>query len=148
MQFDAAIQEALDAAADLIDAASIETELLRILRPQDIEDVMQDKQACAKHYSKMLEKLDRRKALFADLPERRVDEIRVTSDWVKLIVAENARLLRASAEASERLLRAIKDAAEGEYGEPVGRYGADGVLRQRERADSAVRVSLGLDENA
>lgn len=148
MQFDAAIQEALDAAADLIDSASIETELLRILRPQDIEEVMREKQACAQHYAKMLKKLDRRRELFADLPDRRKDEIRVTSDWVKLIVSENARLLRASAEASEKLLRAIKEAAESEYGEPVGRYGADGVLRPRARMDSTVRVSLGLDENA
>ena len=148
MQFDAAVQEALDAAADLIDSASIETELLRVLRPQDIEDVMLDKQGCAQHYAKMLKKLDRRRHMIADLPERRIDEIRVTSDWVKLIVSENARLLRASTEASERLLRAIKDAAEKEYGEPVGRYGADGVMRQRANSDNGVRVSLGLDENA
>jgi len=148
MQFDAAIQEALNAAADLIDSASVESELLRILRPQDIEDVMVEKQAAAQHYARMLKKLDRRRELFADLPDKRKDEIRVTSDWVKLIVAENARLLRASAEASEKLLRAIKEAAETQYGEPAARYGADGVMRDRGRADAHVRVSLGVDETS
>ncbi|MEM6492732.1 MAG: hypothetical protein AAF684_12640, partial [Pseudomonadota bacterium] len=107
-----------------------------------------EKQAAAKHYARMLQKLERRRTLFADLTEARRDEIRVTSDWVKLIIAENARLLRASAEASEKLLRAIKDAAEAQYAEPVGRYGADGVLRERGRTDAHVRVSLGLDETS
>ena len=49
-------------------------------------------------------------------------------------------------EASEKLLIAIKTAAEEEYGGAVGAYDRDGRFLDRPTADSAVKVSLGVDE--
>lgn len=146
MEFEASLDEVLSAAVDLIDVASTETEMLRVLRPQDLQPLMERKQAIANYYHNLIKKLERRRDVFAALPERRKDEVRETSDWVKLILMENARLLRASVDANERLLLAIRRAAEQKYGTPAPTYTHTGHMQGQPSGDSGVKVSLGVNE--
>jgi len=146
MNLEAAVDEALDAAVDLIEIASHETELLFFMRPREIAPLMERKQAVAGFYMEIMKKLERRRVSFANLSDHRKNEIREVSDWVKLIVGENARILRAAFEANEKLLLAIKQAAEEHYGPSVQMYSDAGTLSGKGRMDSAVKVSLGLNE--
>lgn len=148
MEFEASVDEVLRAAVDLIDITSQETELLRVMRPADIQDVMEAKQRIAQYYGTLLKRLERRKEVFRALPERRKDEVREVSDWVMLISIENATLLRAAADANERLLLAIKEAAEEHYGGNPTVYGRSGRMDQTAMRDPTVRVTLGIKETA
>lgn len=146
MQLETSVDRVLEAAVDLIDITSLETELLRSMRPRDIQPLMEQKQKIANVYHGMMKKLDRRRDVFADLPERLQDEVRQTSDWLKLILAENARLLRASVDANEKLLLAIKKAAEETYNKEVSTYTREARVGSNSSRTSNVQVTLGLNE--
>lgn len=146
MQLETSVERVLETAIDLIDITSLETELLRSMRPHDIQALMEQKQKVAGVYHGLLKKLDRRRDVFADLPERLRDEVRQTSDWVKLILAENARLLRASVDANEKLLLAIKKAAEETYGNEIGTYDREAKVGGAPSRTTSVQVTLGLNE--
>lgn len=145
MELAASVDEVLDAAVDLIEIASTETELLRAMRPGDIAPLMEEKVRIASFYHDLLRKVEKRRDGWIDLPEDTVREIEEVSDWVKLIVSENARLLRASMEANERMLTAIKEAAEETSEQQVGLYLNNGAPAGKSRQNSAVTVSLGVD---
>jgi len=148
MELEASVDEVLHAAIDLINITSQETELLRMLRPNEIAPIMEEKARIASFYTDLLKKVDRRRNAFADLPEDLKDEVRETSDWVKLIVGENARLLRAATDANERMLVAIKEAAEEKYGAEAPTYTAKGAVSGPGRMGRPVTVTLGLDEKS
>lgn len=146
MNLEAAVDEALNAAVDLIEIASHETELLFFMRPREIAPLMERKQSIAGFYTDIIKKLERRRVSFASLPDRRKEEVQEVSDWVKLVLGENARILRAAFEANEKLLLAIKQAAEDHYGPGVLMYSDAGTMSGKGKMDSAVKVSLGLNE--
>ena len=116
------------------------------MRAVDIVPVMEQKAAVANYYGTLLKRLDRRRDVFAALPELRKDEVRAAGEWVTMIVSENARMLRAAADANERLLVAIKEAAEEHYGGATSTYTRIGRMDNAARRDPTVRVSLGVEE--
>lgn len=146
MDVEMTVEEILDIAVDLIEITSFETELLQEYTPTEIQDVMERKVAIANFYNDMLKKLERRRANWHNLDEKLTDEIRETNAWVQYVMEENGRLLQAAGNASERLLVAIKKAAEDHYGGTTKTYSRSGTYGQRANSDTSVRVSLGLDE--
>lgn len=143
----ATVDEVLDIAVDLIEITSHETELLQIMRPMDIKPLMERKIAVANFYGDMVRKLERRRTSWSDLDDATVDEIRQTNEWINLIVGENARVLQACTSANEKLLTAIKDAAEQHYAGRIETYAGNGKMAGRPRLDSQVKVSIGVDEH-
>ena len=146
MDLEATVDEVLDAAVDLIEITSHETELLFFMRPREISSLMERKQAIAGFYTDILRKLERRRISFAELPHARQNEIYEIGEWVKLILGENARILRAAFEANDKLMTAIKTAAEEYYSPSIQNYSEMGSMVGRNRMDSSVTVTLGLDE--
>jgi len=146
MEVYATVDEVLDVAVDLIEITSHETELLQVMRPQEIKPLMERKIAISNFYGDMVRKLERRRTSWSDLDDETRDEIRETNEWINLIVGENARVLQACTSANEKLLTAIKDAAAEHYGGRIETYTGHGKMAGRPRLDSQVKVSIGVDE--
>lgn len=98
--------------ARLIDLMGREIELLRAMRPREIEGLQADKASLARSYAEMVHQLSADPARLKALEPVVRDELMRVTERFEAAVAENARALKSASEANARLVRAIVDAAE------------------------------------
>ena len=142
MQLDELLNIVMDHAVELVDVTSRETELLRVARPLDAKPIMDRKIELAGHYQDLLQKLIRRREMFASLDDAKRAELRELGDFLKYISSQNARLLQACAVANEHLLAAIKEASAGESSRAARGYDC---LGKPDQSKEDMLVSLGVE---
>ena len=95
----------------LVELMNREIEMLRAMRPRDIEALQEEKAALARLYEQQVAALrddPRRLAVLEPVLQK---ELRAATDDYDTAIRRNAQALRAARDANEALLKAIVDAA-------------------------------------
>ena len=100
--------------ARLIDLMGREIDLLRAMKPREIDELQGEKSELARRYASAVEQLSSEPARLASVAPVVRDELRRATERFEAAVAENARALRSASEANARLIKAIVEAAEGQ----------------------------------
>ncbi|MFO0997574.1 MAG: hypothetical protein U1F33_12915 [Alphaproteobacteria bacterium] len=95
----------------LIDLMGREIELLRSMRPREIESLQADKAGLTRTYVEYVAQLQSEPSRLGAVEPIVRDELRRITERFEESVAENARALRAASEANNRLIKAIIEAA-------------------------------------
>lgn len=111
----------------LTDVLARENELLKSMRPQDIQALQKDKTQLARSYEYYLQELRNDPRQLAAAPAELRAELREATVRFQRVVSENERALRAVRTVSERLMKAIV-AAVGETRTGAPAYSSAGVL--------------------
>lgn len=96
----------------LIDLMGREIELLRAMRPREIETLQADKAGLTRAYVEYVAQLQSEPSRLGAVEPIVRDELRRVTERFEESVTENARALRAASEANNRLIKAIIEAAE------------------------------------
>jgi hypothetical protein len=96
----------------LIDLMGREIELLRSMRPREIETIQADKAGLARIYLEHVTQLQSEPSRLNAVESIVRDELCRVTERFEEAVTENARALRAASEANNRLIKVIIEAAE------------------------------------
>ena len=130
--------------ARLVDLMGREIELLRAMRPREIEGIQAEKAALARTYAETVRQLSADPQRLKALEPVVRDEIKRVTERFEEAVAENARALKAASEANARLVRAIVEAAERQLPRAEG-YSRAGTASERTVGPRGRPVSLALN---
>lgn len=100
--------------ARLIDVMNREIELLRSMRPSEIETLQAEKIALVQAYDEHIAQLKTDPESVGTIEPVLRDELWRTSRSFETVLAENERALRAAAEVNDRLVRAVVTAAQSQ----------------------------------
>ena len=120
--------------ARLVDLMGREIELLRAMRPREIEGIQAEKAALARTYAETVRQLSADPQRLKALEPVVRDEIKRVTERFEEAVAENARALKAASEAIYRSMMAE------EFGRIAARSGGVGI------ADAVHREMLRMQE--
>lgn len=132
-------------ASRLIDVMRREIEMLRDMRPSDLDDLHAQKNDLADAYEQQVRALaSEPEALAAVAPALRQEFAEVASEFNK-VLAENESALHATRFAHERLLKAVVEAV-GAQRNSLNVYSANGAPARQTHGGRAANEPLTLDK--
>ena len=121
-----------------------EIEMLRAMKPSEIQALQQDKLVLTAAYEARIKSLKDNPQTLRDLPAELRAALRETIGGFQTTLAENERRLRAARDVSDRVLRAIADELEQRQNNNKG-YAPAGAFTGRP-AGGRQPVSVAFDE--
>ncbi len=139
------VTDLLKITSRLVDVLEREIEMLRAMRPSDIETLQQDKIALTAAYESQVKSLASQPE-FADAvqPALRA-ELETAIGKFQSTLAANERALGAAKHTTQRVLQAIADEVDRKRNENAG-YSASGTVAAPPRGSSGQPVSVAIDE--
>lgn len=142
----ARITELLQITQRLTAVLEREIEILRAMKPSELQALQEDKRALSAAYEAQLKALKVRDGALDGVPAALRAALQAATTRFHEALRQNERSLRAAKHASERVLRAIADEVERKRGETAA-YGASGTVADRSQRMTAQPVSLAVDQH-
>ena len=131
--------------ARLIDLMGREIDLLRAMKPREIDELQDEKSTLARRYADAVQQLSSEPERLASVAPGVRDELKRATERFEVAVAENARALRSASEANARLIKAIVEAAEGQIPRAEG-YTPTGGTAARLVGPRGRAVALSINQ--
>ncbi|MBK1697714.1 flagellar protein FlgN [Rhodovibrio salinarum] len=139
----AEVIDLLETTLRLIDVLEAEIEMLRGMRPEEMQALQQDKIVLAAAYESQLQRLSDHPEIADSLSEELRAELKEATDSFQEVLAANERALRAAKAATKGVLKTVVDTANRQ--DPRVSYNTDGRPSHRNpRAPHAVSVDQRL----
>ena len=130
--------------ARLIELMNREIEMLRSMRPRDIQTLQTEKTLLVQAYDEHIAQLKTDPESIGTIEPLLRDELWRTSRSFETVLAENERALRAAAEANDRLVQAVVVAAQSQAKNHAP-YDRSASLAGKSGGSGAAALSLSLD---
>ena len=130
----------------LIDVLGEEIRLLRLMRPDEIQSLQQDKIVLTAAYESLVNELRQEPGLLQGLDPALRAQVLQTSARFQAALTENAQALHAVREANDRLFRAVVRAIEDKQKEGRG-YAATGGFAPMSTALAVQPVSVAVNQS-
>jgi hypothetical protein len=128
----------------LVELMNREIEMLRAMRPRDIEALQEEKAALARLYEQQVAALRDDPRRLTVLEPILQQELRATTDAYDSAIRRNAQALRAARDANEALLKAIVDAANALRKEGYSETGGKARASRGNRPPTSLAVDRTL----
>ncbi len=139
------ITDLLKITSRLIGVLQRENEMLRAMKPSDIQDLQQDKIVLTAAYESQVKSLKDHPELLDNVtPELRA-ELKTVIGTFEQTLTENERALRAAKYMTERVLKAIADEVEKKRLENAS-YTANGQVEWSSSAGGRQPISVAVDQ--
>lgn len=132
--------------ARLIELMNREIQLLKSMRPSEIETLQSEKIALVQEYDEHIRQLAEEPEFVASLEPVMRDELWRVTQAFEHAVTENERALRAAGDANGRLIQAVVDASQASARDN-GSYNNAGRLAPRPAHGDSRRLSLTVDRS-
>lgn len=143
MTIDREIEGLIEVASRLIDLMDREINVLRAMRPADLEGMQQEKADLTAAYEQWYATLEGNREAMALLSPALRGEFEAVAKRFDDVVAENTRALMAAKVAHERLIGAVVEAVKADRRK--GSYSSAGAMGGAADNATAEPVSLSLD---
>lgn len=129
----------------LIDVLERETEMLRAMKPSEIQALQEDKAALSAAYEAHIKALKAEPQALSAMPAPRRAELNGTIKRFQAALRENARSLQAAKQASQSALNAIAEEVH-RYTQKHAGYSAAGAAAPPNPSNQASAMSFAFDQ--
>lgn len=139
------VTDLLKITSRLISVLEREIEMLRAMKPVEMQNLQQDKLVLAAAYESALEALGTDPALLETIEPAVRNELREAMERFQTVLSANERALRAARDATDQVLRHIVDEVERQRGTTSG-YSASGSVASLSGYAPRKGVAVTLDQ--